>query len=144
MEFQALLMHAFQGKYSAAPEPCIAIVFQVHGGDRLLYFAFITRNPERPMIATTVSVQTKPESREAFIRATIANHEASVREPGNRRFDVLQSKADPDRFLLYEAYDSEETAATHKKTAHYLTWRSTVEPMMAQPRLGMPYTAIRP
>jgi len=96
------------------------------------------------MIATTVSVQVRPESREAFIRATIANHEASVREPGNRRFDVLQSNQDPNRFLLYEAYDSEEAAAAHKKTAHYITWRSIVEPMMAQPRSAAPYTAIRP
>jgi len=96
------------------------------------------------MIVTTVSVQVRTESREAFIRATIANHESSVREPGNRRFDVLQSKEDPDRFLLYEAYNSDEAAAAHKKTAHYLIWRSTVEPMMAQPRSAAHYTAVRP
>lgn len=96
------------------------------------------------MIVTAVMVHVKPEHRDEFVRATIANHEASVREPGNLRFDVLQSNDDPNAFLLYEAYDSEEKAAAHKKTAHYLTWRDTVADWMAQPRKGIPYRAIRP
>ena len=29
-----------------------------------------------------------------------ANHEASIQEDGNRRFDVLQSPDDPARFIL--------------------------------------------
>ena len=60
------------------------------------------------------------------------------------RFDVLQSRDDPGRFLLYEAYESEERAAAHKNTEHYLTWRKTVEPWMAKPREGVPYLGIAP
>lgn len=66
----------------------------------------------------------------------------SIAEPGNLRFDVLQSKEDPNRFLLYEAYESDEAAAAHKKTAHYLSWRDAVEPWMARPRADIPYKGI--
>jgi autoinducer 2-degrading protein len=58
------------------------------------------------MHVTLVHVDVKPEAVDAFIAATRANHEASVREPGNRRFEVLQAPDQPGRFILYEAYDS--------------------------------------
>ena len=67
------------------------------------------------MQVTLVHVRVKPESVPAFIEATRLNHEASVQEPGNRRFDVLQDPADPSRFCLYEAYASE--AVTHSPSA---------------------------
>ena len=96
------------------------------------------------MHTTIVHVHVKPESVEAFIAATRDNHEGSVQEPGNRRFDVLQDAADPTRFILYEAYASAEDAAAHKETAHYLTWRETVADMMAEPRQGVPYVGLFP
>ena len=90
------------------------------------------------MQVTLVHVVVKPAAVDAFVAATRANHEASVREPGNRRFDVLQSPDDPARFILYEAYASAEDAAAHKQTAHYAQWRDAVAPMMAEPRTGVP------
>ncbi len=96
------------------------------------------------MIVTCVHVYVKPEHVEDFIRATRMNHENSVKEPMNLRFDVLQSSEDPTRFLLYEAYESEEGAAAHKQTEHYLTWRKSVEQWMAKPRHGVPYKGIAP
>jgi len=91
---------------------------------------------------TLVHVHVKPERVEAFIDASRANHEASIQEPGNRRFDVLQSADDPNRFVLYEAYARSEDAAAHKQTAHYLTWREIVADMMAEPRQGVPYNGV--
>ncbi len=88
------------------------------------------------MHVTLVHVRVKPASVEAFVVATQANHEASIREPGNRRFDVLQDPSDATRFILYEAYATPEDAAAHKLTAHYATWRDTVTDMMAEPRRG--------
>ena len=88
------------------------------------------------MHVTLVHVRVKPETIDAFIAATRANHLAAVDEPGNRRFDVLQSPDDPTRFILYEAYASAADAAAHKETAHYLAWRDAVAPMMAEPRRG--------
>jgi autoinducer 2-degrading protein len=96
------------------------------------------------MIVTTVMIKVREEHIEDFIRASIPNHEASIKEPGNRRFDVLQNRDDPTQFILYEAYESEEAAAAHKETSHYQTWRETVAPHMEIPRKGIAYRAIRP
>lgn len=88
------------------------------------------------MHVTLVHVRVKPEYIDSFVAATRANHEASVSEPGNRRFDVLQAPDDPTRFILYEAYASAADAAAHKGTAHYLAWREAVGGMMEEPRRG--------
>ena len=96
------------------------------------------------MHVTLVHVRVKPASVEAFVVATQANHEASIREPGNRRFDVLQDPSDATRFVLYEAYATPEDAAAHKLTAHYASWRDTVAGMMAEPRRGEPMSALYP
>jgi autoinducer 2-degrading protein len=96
------------------------------------------------MHVTLVHVRVRPEDVEAFIAATRINHEASVNEPGNRRFDVLQAPDDPTRFILYEAYASATDAAAHKETAHYLAWRDAVAGMMAEPRRGEPMNGLLP
>lgn len=96
------------------------------------------------MQVTLVHVHVKPDCVESFVAATRANHEASVHEPGNRRFDVLQSPEDPTRFILYEAYASAEDAAAHKQTPHYAAWRDTVAEMMAEPRAGVPMNGLYP
>ena len=96
------------------------------------------------MHVTIVHVQIKPEHIDDFIRAAQRNHEASIQEPNNLRFDVLQSSDDPTRFVLYEAYRSAADAAAHKQTAHYLTWRDTVAEWMAAPRLGVSYRGLFP
>ena len=96
------------------------------------------------MIVTCVTVYVKEEHIEDFIAATIQNHEGSIREAGNLRFDVLQCRDDPARFMLYEAYRSEEAAAAHKKTEHYKSWRDTVAPWMEKPREGIAHKVIRP
>ena len=96
------------------------------------------------MVVTAVDIVVKPEHIADFIQASITNHEASVQEAGNMRFDILQSSEDPARFLFYEAYQTEGQSAAHKKTAHYLAWRDTVGSWMVQPRSGKPYAAVRP
>lgn len=96
------------------------------------------------MIVNVVTVFLRPEHIDAFIAATLANHQGSRTEPGNYRFDFLQSSDDPSRFLLYEAFASQEAVEAHRKTAHYLAWRSQVEPWMAKPREGRPHRVIAP
>ena len=96
------------------------------------------------MHVTLVHVFVKPGHIEEFIEATRHNHEASVQEPGNRRFDVLQSPDDPGEFMLYEAYASAGDAAAHKQTEHYLAWRDAVANWMAAPRRGVPFTGLLP
>ncbi len=96
------------------------------------------------MIVTCVYVNVKPEVADEFINATVANHNESVKEPGNLRFDFIRQADDPGRFMLYEAYESEEAAADHKNTSHYQKWRDTVKDFMAEPRYGIKYNIISP
>jgi autoinducer 2-degrading protein len=96
------------------------------------------------MQVTLVHVVVKPEHIEDFIQASRLNHEGSINEPGNRRFDILQSDTDPSRFVLYEAYKDAAEAAKHKQTEHYLKWRETVADWMAEPRQGVSYKGLFP
>ncbi len=96
------------------------------------------------MLVTAVHIQVKPDAIASFIEATIKNHEAAVKEKGNLRFDFLQNSDDPSCFMLYEAYENDEAAREHKNTAHYRTWKKTVEEWMQKPREGIPYEVIRP
>ena len=96
------------------------------------------------MHVTLVHVRVKPEAVDAFIAATRANHQASIREAGNRRFDVLLSPDDPARFILYEAYATADDAAAHKTTAHYLAWRDAVADLITEPRRGEPMSGLFP
>jgi autoinducer 2-degrading protein len=96
------------------------------------------------MYVTLVYVQVKPEYVEAFREASLENAKESNAEPGNIRFDVLQSKQNPSYFVLYEAYESADDASAHKGTPHYLHWRDTVADWMASPRQSAVYEGLEP
>lgn len=96
------------------------------------------------MPVTIVHVRVKPEGVDAFVAASRANHEGSVQEAGNRRFDVLQSEDDPTAFVLYEWFDSDDDIAAHKETAHYKAWREAVDDLMAEPRRAVRYVGLAP
>jgi quinol monooxygenase YgiN len=96
------------------------------------------------MFVVNVNVWVKPQYVEEFKLATEENASQSIHEPGVARFDVLQHQDDPSRFLLVEVYRTAEAPAAHKDTAHYRTWRDTVEPMMAEPRSSEKYTNVFP
>lgn len=96
------------------------------------------------MTATIVHVYVKPAHIKEFIAATKINHEHSIKEPGNLRFDILQDSKEPSKFVLYEAYENEEAVKAHKDTAHYAVWRDTVADWMAQPREGIKHVMLFP
>jgi autoinducer 2-degrading protein len=96
------------------------------------------------MIAVCVYVRVKPESRQAFIEASLENARSTIEEPGNLRFDVIQQVDDPDRFLLYEVYRDEAGMNAHKETAHYARWRDAVAPWMAEQRRGVRHVGLFP
>jgi autoinducer 2-degrading protein len=96
------------------------------------------------MIVTFVHVWVKPNYIDAFIKASTENHQNSILEPGNLRFDLVQDAGDSTKFVIYEAYESDAAAASHKETPHYLKWRETVAEMMAQPRKGEKHIIIAP
>jgi autoinducer 2-degrading protein len=96
------------------------------------------------MFIVHVHVHVKPDSLEAFKQATLENARNSVQEPGIARFDVIQQRDHPTRFVLVEVYRTEADPGEHKKTAHYQTWRDTVADMMAEPRSSVKYDNVFP
>jgi (4S)-4-hydroxy-5-phosphonooxypentane-2,3-dione isomerase len=96
------------------------------------------------MLIVHVHVHVRPESIAAFADATADNARSSVQEPGIARFDVIQQSDDPSRFVLVEAYRTPDDPARHKQTAHYQSWRDTVESMMAEPRRSVKYSNVFP
>jgi quinol monooxygenase YgiN len=98
------------------------------------------------LIVVHVQVRVKPEADaiQAFRAATIANARASRGEPGVARFDAMQDRDDPTRWVLVEAYRSAEAVAAHKETAHYLAWRDTVAELMAEPRSSRKFVNVDP
>ncbi len=96
------------------------------------------------MLIVHVHVHVRPESVEPFKEASLENARQSVKEPGVARFDVLQQRDDPTRFVLVEVYRTDEAPAKHKETRQYLTWRDTVAPMMAEARSSARYVNVFP
>jgi quinol monooxygenase YgiN len=96
------------------------------------------------MYVVCVTSKVKPEFRDAFIKATMDNAANTRKEPGNRRFDVLQAEDDPNQFFFYEAYRTKDDFAKHQQTEHYFRWRDAVKEMMSEPRKGVRHTNLYP
>lgn len=96
------------------------------------------------LIVVHVQARVKPEAVEAFRAASLINARASLQEPGVARFDVMQDRDEPTRFVLVEAYRSAEAVAAHKETPHYLAWRDAVAELMAEPRSSRKFVNVHP
>lgn len=96
------------------------------------------------MIVSCVFISVKPAYLENFMKATKLNHENSLLEPGNLRFDILQQAEDKCKFTFYEAYIDENAMSAHKNTMHYLKWKEAVEPFMAATRKAILHCVIYP
>ena len=96
------------------------------------------------MLIVHVHVHVKADQVEAFRAASLTNAQASIREPGIARFDVIQQHDDPARFILVEVYRTADDPARHKETAHYQAWRDTVAEMMAEPRSAVKFANVFP
>ena len=70
------------------------------------------------LLIVHVHVCLKPGAEEAFRAASLANAEASRREPGVVRFDLLADREDPSRFLLVEIYRDAEAAAVPRENSN--------------------------
>jgi (4S)-4-hydroxy-5-phosphonooxypentane-2,3-dione isomerase len=96
------------------------------------------------MFIVLVYVSVQPKDVDAFIHSTLENAKNSRLEPGVARFDVIQEKEDPTKFVLIEAYYTTEDAVKHKETSHYACWRDQVVDMMAEPRRSVKYSNVFP
>ncbi|MBD3374029.1 antibiotic biosynthesis monooxygenase [candidate division KSB1 bacterium] len=96
------------------------------------------------MFVVHVFVHVKKDQIEAFKQATLENAQNSLQEPGVARFDVIQQRDDPIKFVLVEVYRTDNDPSKHKETRHYQVWRDTVADMMAEPRSSIKYNNIFP
>lgn len=96
------------------------------------------------MNVTLVEINIKPERVDEFLEVFRANHEGSIKEPGNLRFDVLQDPEVATRFFIYEAYQNDEAVLAHKKTPHYLDCVEKLDGMMSQPRKKRSFVGLLP
>ncbi|WP_424934493.1 antibiotic biosynthesis monooxygenase [Amaricoccus macauensis] len=81
------------------------------------------------MFVQIVTIEIMPGARDAFLEAMQANCKGSRAEPGNLRFDILGDPEDPNRFTIYEVFESAEALDHHRKTAHYATCRQRIDPI---------------
>ena len=96
------------------------------------------------MYIVLVYISVNPKDVDPFVQSTLENAKNSRLEPGVARFDVIQEKEDPTKFVLIEAYLTPEAAAKHKETSHYARWRDQVADMMAEPRKSVKYSNVSP
>jgi quinol monooxygenase YgiN len=96
------------------------------------------------LLIVHVHARVRPGAEEAFRVASLANAEASRKEPGVVRFDLIGDRDDPSRFVLVEIYRDAAAAAAHKETAHYAAWRDAVAELMAEPRRRDRYVNVSP
>lgn len=96
------------------------------------------------MFIVQVHIHVKEGAIDEFVTASIDNARHSVQEPGIARFDLIQEKEDPTRFVLLEVYRTEEDSGIHKQTEHYAIWRDRVESIIAEPRHSVKYRNLFP
>jgi quinol monooxygenase YgiN len=96
------------------------------------------------MYIVQVHIRVKEDQIEEFIKATKENAAYSKKEEGIARFDFLQDINDPTKFILMEAYRTDQDPAKHKETTHYKVWRNRVENMMVEPRQSVRFINIYP
>lgn len=94
------------------------------------------------MYVVAVTVFVRPEFVDRFKEQTLDNARNTRKEPGNVRFDVLQSDEDPTRFMLYEAYRTKDGITAHQQTDHYQRWKAAVADWTAQPRQRATHNSI--
>jgi (4S)-4-hydroxy-5-phosphonooxypentane-2,3-dione isomerase len=91
------------------------------------------------MYIVIVHSHIQPQHVERFREITIRNAEASRREAGCVRFDVLQQADDPTRFTFIEVFESEEAGAIHRESEHFKQWLEEAVPLMVEPRTRVIY-----
>eukprot|EP00040_Diaphanoeca_grandis_P030871 m.183316 g.183316 ORF g.183316 m.183316 type:complete len:214 (-) comp32160_c8_seq1:213-854(-) len=90
--------------------------------------------PTPSLFGVHVNVCVKADAVADFVAATLENATNSLKEPLVEHFELSQRLDDACKFIIVEVYKSSEGLQAHCKTAHYLKWRETVQPMMAADR----------
>ncbi|MDT8855101.1 antibiotic biosynthesis monooxygenase [Paracoccaceae bacterium Fryx2] len=86
------------------------------------------------MFVQLVHITVKPDRVQDFLDAFRINFDGTTREPGNRRFDVLQDPEDATKFAIFEIFDNAEALDAHRETDHYKQTVALLDDIMTGPR----------
>jgi autoinducer 2-degrading protein len=84
------------------------------------------------MFVNAVDLDIVPAERENYLAAIKENGAATAKEPGCRRFDIMNLASDPNHFFLYEVYDNEAALKAHRETEHFKKYAATTGKMVAK------------
>jgi autoinducer 2-degrading protein len=79
-----------------------------------------------------VDLDLVPSERDKFLEAIAEDAEATRKEPGCLRFDVLVLANDPNHLFLYEVYESEAAFRAHRDSDYFKKYASTTANMVAK------------
>ena len=83
------------------------------------------------MIIITVEVNVKPEYREEAIPVALQMAQASQAESGCLAYQFYTDLQDPNKFFLFELWETEEALADHGETAHMAEFRQQLPKLLA-------------
>lgn len=82
------------------------------------------------MYSIMVEINVKPEYRESFIEASLAEARGVIEsEAGVFQFQMLEDEKNPNRFYFFEIFRDESAEKAHLDTDVFKTWWKTVESM---------------
>jgi (4S)-4-hydroxy-5-phosphonooxypentane-2,3-dione isomerase len=84
------------------------------------------------MFVNAVDLDIVPAERDNYLAAIKENGAAAAKEPGCKRFDILNLASDPNHFLLYEVYDNEAAFKAHRETEHFKKYAAATAKMVAK------------
>lgn len=84
-------------------------------------FASTTALMSKPF-SVIVEAEIKPDRMDEFMTMIQKNAEASRKEPGCIRFDVLRAQDNENKFWFYEVYENPAAVDFHKTQSHYQAW----------------------
>jgi quinol monooxygenase YgiN len=79
-----------------------------------------------------VDLDILPAEHDNFLAAIKENGAASVKEPGCKRFDIINLASDPNHFFLYEVYENEAALKAHRETDHFKKFAAAAAKMVAK------------
>lgn len=85
------------------------------------------------MLIVTAKVKIKQGAAEEFIAAVRRMKASMANDPGVIEYTLCRSTSDPDEFLFYERYQSEEAFSYHLSTEHFKVLASEIDPLMERP-----------
>jgi len=85
------------------------------------------------MLVIAGRVKVKPETREEAARAALKMAKATQSEAGCKSYGFYADLEDPNTFLIFEEWDSEEALLRHFQTPHMAEFNAAVPRFLAAP-----------